>query len=227
MPSLAADRIRQPSALNALALPRFAGPRRAEPRVIALEGPNGAGKSTLCRRLSQALGAPRCLGTDAAWFSPTFKTRMIRDAEWPASVMFFLSGCLEQMRLLRQRDEPLIIMDRSLWSTLAVQASLDPARLRVLLAMLRPIAPQIHVPALTLVLEASFAVCQGRIARKTGAARALDALTAQAAFHAREQEFYRWLGRQRPGVVFLNVDNLAPAEVCARAAALVRAKARC
>ena len=81
---------------------------------------------------------------------------MIRDAEWFASAMFFLSGCFEQMRVLRGRPDPLVIMDRSLWSTLAVHGAEDPERLEALLAMLRPVAAQIHVPDLTLVLEADF-----------------------------------------------------------------------
>ena len=59
--------------------------------------------------------------------------------------------------------------------------------------MLRPVAAQIHVPDLTLVLETDFETCQSRIARKSGVARLLDDLTATPAFHAREREFYRWL----------------------------------
>ena len=84
------------------------------------------------------LGAHACLGTDEAWLSDAFKTRMIRDAEWFVSAMFFLSGCLEQMRVCEAGPKPLIIMDRSLWSTLAVHGAESPERLEILLAMLRP-----------------------------------------------------------------------------------------
>ena len=213
-------------ALQKLNLPRFASSRGSRPFVVALEGPNGAGKTTLCRKLSRRLGAPSCLGTDEAWFSETFKTRMIRDAEWHASAMFFLSGCFEQMRLLRSRAEKLVVMDRSMWSTLAVHAANDPARLSALLAMLRPVGTQVQLPDLTIVLEASFATCQSRIARKTGAARALDNLTATSAFHAREQLFYRWLAHQTKSVCFLDVEATA-AEVADSAVALVREKVRC
>ena len=152
---------------------------------------------------------------------------MIRDAEWHASAMFFLSGCFEQMRLLRDRPERLILMDRSLWSTFAVQAATDAGRLAALAGMLRPVAEMIRIPNLTLVLEASFATCAGRIARKRGTARALDALTATAAFHARERRFYRWLGRQIPSVLFLNVDRLSPVETAEQAGALVLQRAPC
>jgi thymidylate kinase len=212
-------------ALERLFLPRFAGRDACRPLVVALEGANGAGKTTLCRLLSRKLAAPACLGTDEAWFSDSFKTRMIRDAEWFASAMFFLSGCFEQMRVLRGDPKPLVIMDRSLWSTLAVHGAGSPERLEALLAMLRPVAAQIHVPDFTLVLEASFETCQSRIARKSGAARVLDDLTATAAFHAREEEFYRWLARQRSEVLFLDANQVGLENVAERASALIRERA--
>jgi thymidylate kinase len=213
---------RYQKALEALELPAFPTRVPGIPFVVALEGANGAGKSTLCASLADSLGAPSCLGTDAAWFSPAFKTRMIRDAQWFASAMFFLSGCFEQMRVLPASRKPLVVMDRSLWSTLAVHAAEDIQRLEALLTMLRPIAPEIRVPDLTLVLDASFETCQIRISHKEGLSRALDALTATTCFHAREREFYRWLGCRLPTVRFLDVNTLTPAEGSAAALALVR-----
>jgi thymidylate kinase len=214
-------------ALDALALPRFAAGPPATPFVVALEGPNGAGKSTLCRSLCRALKAPGCLGTDARWFAEPLKTRMIREADWFASAMFFLSGCFEQMRLLRNSAAPLVIMDRSLWSTLAVHAAESPERLEALLTMLAPVAAQVRVPSLTLVLEASLAARQARIARKSGAARALDELTATAAFAARERDFYHWLARQAASLVFLDAERASPAEVLEKAVGLIRQKVPC
>jgi thymidylate kinase len=211
--AIGAEQARARAALQSLVLPRFASRDPARPWVVAFEGPNGAGKTTLCRSLVHQLGAPCCLGTDAAWFSPAFKERMIRDAEWYASAMFFLSGCCEQMRVLRGRPARFVLMDRSLWSTLAVHAGEDPERLEQLLAMLQPVAAQIQVPDLTLVLTASFETCQARIANKRGTARALDALTATIPFHTREQEFYRWLARQTPTVVLQEVDQHTADEV--------------
>lgn len=209
------------SALEELDLPSFRQQTRTGPVVVAIEGPNGAGKTTLSWELSRKLAVARHLGTDEAWFAEPLKVRMIRDAEWFASAMFFLSGCFEQMRLLQDRGDRFIIMDRCLWSTLAVHGAEEITRLRDLIAMLRPIAELIRVPQITLVLEASFATCQSRIAKKSGSARALDELTANEQFHAREREFYRWLGGQVPGVIFLEVESSAE-EVAARAEELIK-----
>jgi thymidylate kinase len=219
------DQERYRRALKRLRLPRFGSGNASLPFVAALEGANGAGKSTLCQLLARKLAVPTCLGTDKAWFSDAFKTRMIRDAEWFASAMFFLSGCFEQMRALRKRRCPLVIMDRSLWSTLAVHGATSIERLEALLDMLRPVAAEIQAPDLTLVLEASFGTCQERIARKRGTARLLDNLTAYASFHAREREFYRWLGRRRSGVIFLDANEVEPETIAARASRLILKRA--
>jgi thymidylate kinase len=149
---------------------------------------------------------------------------MIRDADWWSSAMFFLSGCLEQMRLLRARPDRIVIMDRCLWSTLAVHAAESFSRLPTLIEMIRPIAEHIPIPQITLVLEASFSTCQERISNKTGTARALDQLTATAGFHAREREFYHWLGRQTASVCYLETDQHNAEEVAANALIAVKAR---
>lgn len=206
-----------------LRLPQFEQTTAAGPIVVAIEGPNGAGKTTLSWALSRKLGVPWCLGTDEAWFAEPLKVRMIRDADWYASAMFFLSGCFEQSRLLRQRGDRLVIMDRSLWSTLAVHAAQSVERLETLLAMLKPIAPAIHLPHRTIVLEASFATCQTRIANKSGTARVLDELTATTEFHQRERQFYRWLSAQTGGITFLDAHPTAE-QVADHALELIKTK---
>jgi len=110
-----------------------------------------------------------------------------------------------------------------LWSTLAVHAAEDSGRLEILLGMLRPVAARIHVPDLTLVLDASLETCQSRIARKSGVARQLDELNANAAFHARERSYYAWLARQRGEVRFLDANPGEPETVAAQATALITA----
>ena len=208
--------------LNGIRLPAFATDDGKGPFVVAIEGPNGAGKTTLCEALARSLGARSFLGTDQAWFAENFKVRMIRDAEWYASAMFFLSGCFEQMRVLRNSSLRTVIMDRCLWSTLAVHAAEKVERLRALVTLLEPIARQIRVPQLTIVLEASFETCQSRIARKSGTARALDELTANPGFHERECRFYRWLAAQNKSVTFLDVNEPSIEEVAEQALNLVR-----
>jgi thymidylate kinase len=107
---------------------------------------------------------------------------------------------------------------------LAVHAAAETERLHSLIDMLRPIAAQVCIPHLTLVLEASFGTCQSRIAKKSGTARSLDELTANSRFHTREAEFYRWLGSQSSGVIFLDADPDGAEQLAEKALALIESR---
>jgi pyruvate kinase/thymidylate kinase len=198
------------------------------PFLVAIEGPNGAGKTRLCSLLGQALGAVTLRGVPAAWEDSVLKLKMIRDADWLASAMYFLSGVIEASRQAAGHHVPMAgeaklqVMDRSLWSTLAVHYAHDPARMETLLPLFELAADRLAVPDLTIVLEADAATCRQRIARKSGAEQELDAASpSDEGFHLREREFYHWLSDQGLNVVFLDANNGTEEDVCQRAAELI------
>ncbi len=196
--------------------------------LVAVEGPNGAGKTRLCSLLGQALGAATLRGVPAAWEDSSLKLRMIRDADWLASALYFLSGVIESSRQAALSDVKLQVMDRSLWSTLAVHYAHEPARLETLLPLLELAADRLAVPDLTIVLEADAETCRQRIVRKSGAEQELDAASpSDEAFRLREREFYHALSDQGLKVVFLDANDGTPEDVCLRAAQLIRRSLPC
>lgn len=209
-------------------LPRCLAASSAQPSIVAIEGPNGAGKTHLCSLLGQRLGLPCLRGVPAGWEDAPMKLRMIRDADWLASAMYFLSGVIEASREATLSPGDIKIMDRSLWSTLAVHYAHEPCRLERLLPLVEQVADRVNVPALTIVLEASPATCRERMARKTGDERQFDdAGPADDAFARREREFYHWLAAQGPKVRFLDVNDRDAEDVFHRAAALIREEFPC
>ena len=119
-------------------------------------------------------------------------------------------------------DAETVIVDRSLWSTLAVHYAHDPDRLLRLLPLFELAADRLRVPHLTIVLDATPATCRQRIEGKSAAERAFDAASpADEAFDRRERVFYSWLAKQGPKVVFVNTDGQAPEAVYARVARLL------
>jgi len=208
--------------------PRPAAAPKGRPFLVAIEGPNGAGKTLLCSLLGEALGAATLRGVPAAWEDSSLKLHAIRDIDWLASAMYFLSGVIESSRLAALSDAAIKVMDRSLWSTLAVHYAHDPARMDTLLPLFHLAADRLAVPDLTIVLEAGAQTCRQRIARKPGAEQQLDAASpADGAFRLREREFYHHLSDKGLNVVFLDVDTGTPEEVCQRAAQLVRGSLTC
>jgi thymidylate kinase len=209
-------------------LPRSLATSNGPPYIIAIEGPNGSGKTHLCSLLGKRLALPALRGVPAGWEDSALKLRMIRDADWLASAMYFLSGVIESSRQAAEGKGKLQVMDRSLWSTLAVHYAHDPARLERLLPLLELAADRLIVPDLTIVLEASLNACRRRIARKTGHERELDAAVgADESFHQRERQFYHWLASHGPRVAFLDAETEDPEDVYRRAAEILRESFPC
>jgi pyruvate kinase/thymidylate kinase len=210
---------------------KFPRPPAASARksfLVAIEGPNGAGKTRLCSLLGKALGAATLRGVPAAWEDASLKLHAIRDVDWLASAMYFLSGVIESSRQAALSGGKLQVMDRSLWSTLAVHYAHDPARLETLLPLFALAADRLAVPDLTIVLEADARTCRQRIARKSGAEQEMDAASpSDEAFHLREREFYHRLSDQGLKVAFLDANDSTPEDVCLRAAQLVRGSIPC
>lgn len=199
------------------------------PPLIAIEGSNGTGKSTLIERIraSHPDWVVR-LGVPNIWMTPPMKMRMIRDANWMASALYFLSGSIELTRelvqVLQEHGRPATVcLDRSLWSTLAVHAGHDASRLADLMPVVAAMGGHVCVPNVTVVLTASAGTLRRRIHGKDAAERAFDELTQDDGYWEREMAFYRWLkeavaelGMPEFRVEIVDTDGLAPAEVADR-----------
>lgn len=228
----AATRVRLPVGLF-LREPRnsLAG---GSPPLIAVEGGNGTGKSTLIKRVS-ALHPDWAIrrGVPDDWMTPPMKMRMICDANWMASALYFFSGAIELAReLVQTLQEPgrpaTVWLDRSLWSTLAVHAGHAPSRLAKLIPVVAAMGGHVCVPNLTVVLTASAETLRQRIRGKDATERVFDELTQDDEYWMRELAFYQWLreavaelGLPEFRVEFVDTDGLSPAEVADRVERLV------
>lgn len=194
--------------------------------LIAIEGGNGVGKTTLIEHLRYA--RPEWTirrGVPDAWMEPKMKMRMIRDADWMASAFYFFSGSMEITRELAQLIQRQVLpskicLDRSLWSTLAVQVGHDPKRLDQLMPMLELMAGHVCVPNKTVVLTASPETLLRRVSEKERSERIFDELTQNYDYWEQESAFYYWLqeavaeiGLPQFQVEIVNTDNLSPDEV--------------
>jgi thymidylate kinase len=207
-----------------LPVPRSLAVTLGSPYLIAVEGPNGSGKSLLCSMLKERLGFPYLRGVPPEWEAPAMKLRMIGQADWLASAMYFLSGVIESSREAASQPGTIKVMDRSLWSTLAVHYAHDPDRMPKLMRLVELAAGKVKVPELTIVLEISPAEYRRRLGRKTGDDHRFDTATPDTdLFLLRENEFYHLLARQWPKIVFISTENREVEPVYQEAEAAVRA----
>lgn len=187
-----------------LALPAFHSSESHTP-VLALEGHNGAGKSTIATLICEFFNKDVHLGVPDLFLADGRKYRMIAEANWQSSALYFLSGVIDKIRELRMLSHPedFHLIERSLWSTLSSHASEDPDRLAKLVAVIHKMGIECCEPDYTIVLTATFEHCYQRIQlKKSEEEKALDFLVTHEAYYLKEALFYRWLKQQRPKRVY-------------------------
>ncbi|WP_320151466.1 deoxynucleoside kinase [uncultured Tolumonas sp.] len=179
--------------------------------VIALEGHNGAGKSTIAGLIRDHFNMKVHVGVPNVFLAGGLKYRMIAETNWQASALYFLSGVMEKIRELREleNNDGFHLIERSLWSTLSAHASEDPIRLAKIVAILREMGIGLCEPDYTIILNATFDHCYGRIQLKENEEeKKLDALLTHDIYYQKEAVFYRWLGAQRKKRIFqINVTD--------------------
>jgi thymidylate kinase len=181
--------------------------------IVAIEGANGAGKSTLCKALANHFNTSIKFGIPDIFLQKDLKEKMIIDAHWYSSSLFFISGAIEQIKEFRKNNEKIIISDRSIWSTLSVQTSENPKRLKSLIDISFNLESIDIEPDITIILRADYVICRQRISYKSKDEQKLDELVNSKEFYQKEDQFYNWLTFQRDNIININVNNITEADL--------------
>jgi len=176
--------------------------------IVAIEGANGAGKSTLCRHLSNHFNTSIKFGVPDLFLKKELKEKMIIDANWYSSSLFFISGAIEQIKEFRNSNDNIIIFDRSIWSTLSVQTSDKPKNLKSLVDITFNLENISIEPDITIVLRADYETCRNRISKKSTDEQKLDEQVNRKEFYQKEDQFYNWLTFQRENIINIDVNNI-------------------
>ena len=176
--------------------------------IVAIEGANGAGKSTLCKSLANYFNTSIKFGVPNIFLQKDLKEKMIIDAHWYSSSLFFISGAIEQVKEFRNNKDKIIISDRSIWSTLSVQTSENPKRLKSLIDISFNLESIDVEPDITIILRADYETCRQRISYKSKDEQKLDELVNSKEFYQKEDQFYNWLTFQRDNIINIDVNNI-------------------
>ena len=183
-------------------------------RVIALEGLNGVGKSTLAKAYAGRHPdiAAGYSASDIFLKDDKLKKYTLFEADPVTSALFYLSANADSCRRLRM-NPPVsrrVLLDRSVWSTVAAAYAKDPDILPTLMDVVFSMRRHLVIPDVVVVLKAPYETCQSRIETKKSGAE-FDADTRLA--FSRKYELYDILKDSGFDVRFLNTDGKAPCEV--------------
>ncbi|PRX23228.1 thymidylate kinase [Orenia metallireducens] len=210
-------------AINKFSIPKVLKENRDKnsPFLIAVEGPNGVGKSTLCKRISKKFNAKYCFSTPDKWMEYDIKKRMIFDASWLSSALYFFSGTMEIKRELDNElsCNDLVIMDRSFWSTLAVNWIADFERIDFLLSIVSKGSEFLPIPDIIIILDADYEVCEARINSKTDIGKNLDQVSKESFF--KEKTYYDWLEKELDDVIRLDTSKSNQDEVFTKVCSMI------
>jgi len=181
--------------------------------IVAIEGANGAGKSTLCKSLANHFNTSIKFGVPDIFLQKELKEKMIIDAHWYSSSLFFISGAIEQIKEFKKSNDKIIISDRSIWSTLSVQTSENPKRLKSLIDIAFNLEDIDIEPDITIILRADYETCRKRISTKSTDEQKLDELVNSKEFYQKEEQFYNWLTFQRGNIINIDVNNITETDL--------------
>lgn len=137
-------------------------------KVYAIEGLNGVGKSTLIGNLKRRyknICTTYCV--PEIFMEPKDLKHFVLDHKEPfVGALYYFSGLVAKSSEIKKIPEDFVILDRSIWSTVASAYSKDQKTASVLMSMLQLLNDKIRIPDRVIVLKASFESCLERIRTK-------------------------------------------------------------
>lgn len=163
-------------------------------RIIAFEGHNGVGKSTVALEFSKRINARYLYGVDQDSLNNGLKEKFIKKASWYASALHFFAGCMEIKRKINEEYlEEKFVLDRSYWSTLAVNWEKGKSNIDMLLQIIKDGKEFLPIPDIIIILTADYSECMSRIKGKNSQLeKDLDSVVDEK-YYNKEQNFYYWL----------------------------------
>ncbi len=180
--------------------------------VYAVEGLNGSGKSTLIKSLRSSRSdiCTTCCVPDIFMEDKDLKHYIFDHSEALVSPLFYLSGLVAQSSEMKEIPEDFVILDRSIWSTLAAAYSKDMKTFDLVVKMLVLLQDKIRIPNRVIMLRASFETCLSRIMTK-GEGKEFDNDT-RMDFELKSS-FYDLLAQSGYPVDFIETDGKSAEEV--------------
>lgn len=198
-----------------LVLPEILTQSNTNKRVIAFEGVDGCGKSTLCQQLGENYSGFRFVPIPHDYVSMPFKEYLTFSASYIGKALVYAASLADRKERAERLDSQVtnVVMDRSLWSTIALSYARYPDLAQDITNLFSSIAKYIPIPDIVYVLDVPYEICRERIAQRSRDAQRFDIMPMED--YRRHMDFYYWLDKQGVGVRIFNRGHALSVKECA------------
>ncbi len=175
-------------------------------RLIALEGVDGSGKTTLCQCLDAKYSDIRFVEIAKEYVSAPFVEYLVEKTSDIGNSLVFAASLADRKNMMDQLDDNIrtVVMDRSLWSTVAMSYVRSPEKAQDVINMFDSLAHYMPIPEIVYLLDVPYSECRNRILRRDTST--LNDNMSEETYN-RHMEFYYWLSTQNVGVHIIKWNN--------------------
>lgn len=182
--------------------------------TIAFEGVDGCGKSSLCEYLCNNTDDYKFVKIPKPYVTMPFREYLVLNASDMASALIYTASMVERKNIINnfnKNEVSCAVLDRSLWSTLALKYVLNPECFESVLRMFESIAEYLPIPDTTYVLNVPYEICRERICARLPEEQRFDVMSQEE--YNKHMSFYLWLEKQNVGVKLITPQNKSIAEI--------------
>lgn len=187
--------------------------------IIAIEGPNGVGKSTLLSKIKERIPDIYCMPPRSVAFQEAkcLKKYIQEQASSLCASLYYLSVMVDLASSCGHHDK--IIMDRSLYSTLAAAYSSNLDAYNKLCNIVQIISNDMLIPDKIIVLSADYNTCMVRSSKKPN--HGIDDTDDEVVFN-KKLDFYFKLRKERKNVFLINTNDINAEDVYNQALRIIK-----
>ena len=176
--------------------------------IIAFEGVDGCGKTSLCEHFDGYDGRFYFARIPEAYIQRPFKDHLVFHTTHISSALIYAGSLVDRKKLYDSDEQKRIaILDRSIWSTLALLYARNPESVQMVIDVFSTIADNLPIPDVVYVLDVPFEVCRERIKTRNPNIKKYDDM--KKAEYEKHLEFYHLIEQFGVNIKFVQTENMS------------------
>ena len=180
--------------------------------IFAFEGVDACGKTSICDAFPFYSNEVVFVRIPGAYINEPFKHYLYFETSPMSSALIFTASLIDRLRKAQTHSGKYVVMDRSLWSTVALNWAQTPQVAQDVLNLFGSVVAYLPIPEKAYVLDVPYEVCRERVLNRSNVAQKYDDMPYSE--FQRHMEFYYWLAEKEVGVTIISPGTKSIHELC-------------